>query len=60
MDSPPQVELSLEQQFNIRSFKSQVEQMNSEQRKDFLIMLYEQMIVKEVLYKEMLKQQWGV
>ena len=54
------IELSLEQQFSIRSFQSQVEQMSQEQAQDFLIKLYEQMIVRENMYKAFLKHQWGL
>ncbi|GAB4184737.1 MAG: hypothetical protein Fur006_22440 [Coleofasciculaceae cyanobacterium] len=53
-------ELSLEQQFNIRSFQTQVEKMSREQAQDFLIKLYEQMIVRENMYKEFLKHEWGI
>lgn len=54
------IELSLEQQFSIRSFQTQVEQMSREQAQDFLIKLYEQMIVRENMYKAFLKHQWGL
>jgi predicted HD phosphohydrolase len=54
------IELSLEQQFNIRSFETQVQQMSHEQAQDFLIKLYEQMVVREAMYKEMLKKAWGI
>lgn len=58
MDKP--IELSLEQQFNIRSFHAQVEQMSREQAQEFLIKLYEQMIYREATYKHLLKHQWGL
>ncbi len=54
------VELSLEQQFNIRSFETQVQKMSRAQAQEFLIKLYEQMIRKENMYKEFLKHQWGI
>lgn len=54
------VELSLEQQFSIRSFETQVQQMSREQAQDFLVKLYEQMIVRENMYKQFLKHQWGL
>jgi hypothetical protein len=52
--------LSLEQQFNLRSFETQVQKMSHEQAQEFLIKLYEQMMVRENLYKEFLKHQWGM
>jgi hypothetical protein len=54
------IELSLEQQFSLRSFETQVERMSREQAQDFLIKLYEQMMVKENMYKHFLKHQWGI
>jgi predicted HD phosphohydrolase len=54
------VELTLEQQFSIRSFATQVQNMSPEQAKDFLVKLYEQMVVREATYKELLKHQWGL
>ncbi|BAZ67153.1 MAG: NblA/ycf18 family protein [Pelatocladus maniniholoensis HA4357-MV3] len=58
MDKP--IELSLEQQFSIRSFATQVQNMSHDQAKDFLVKLYEQMVVREATYKELLKHQWGL
>lgn len=57
---PQPIELSLEQQFSLRSFESQVQQMSREQAQEFLVKLYEQMIVRENMYKEFLKHQWGL
>jgi len=54
------IELSLEQQFSLRSFESQVEHMSHEQAQHFLIQLYEQMMLKETMYRHFLKQQWGI
>ena len=53
-------ELSLEQRFNIRSFETQVQKMSREQAQDFLVKLYEQMMVRESMYKEFLKHEWGI
>ncbi|NER94481.1 MAG: NblA-related protein [Symploca sp. SIO1B1] len=54
------IELSMEQQFSLRSFETQVQKMSREQAQDFLIQLYEQMMVRENMYKEFLKQEWGI
>ncbi len=54
------IELSLEQQFSIRSFQTQVQGMSREQAQDFLMKLYEQMIVREATYQQLLKHQWGL
>ena len=53
-------ELTLEQQFSLRSFETQVNQMSREQAQDFLIKLYEQMVMRENMYKHFLKHQWGL
>ncbi len=58
MNSP--IQLTLEQQFNICSFATQVKDMSHEQAQDFLVKLYEQMVVREATYKELLKHQWGL
>ena len=52
--------LSLEQQFNLHSFANEVEKMSPDQARDTLIQLYEQMLVKEQLYKDILKHQWNL
>ncbi|MBF2057013.1 MAG: NblA/ycf18 family protein [Cyanobacterium sp. T60_A2020_053] len=53
-------QLSLEQQFNLRSFETQVAQMSQDQARDFLVKLYEEMLVRENMYKDVLKHQWGL
>ncbi len=53
-------ELTLEQKFSLRSFETQVEGMSREQAQDFLVKLYQQMIVRENMYKEFLKHEWGL
>lgn len=54
------IELSLEQKFNVRSFETQVQRMSREQAQEFLVRLYQQMIVQENMYKEFIKHQWGL
>jgi hypothetical protein len=53
-------ELSLEQQFSVRSFQTQIQEMSREQAQDFLLKLYTQMIWQEATYKHLLKHQWGI
>ncbi len=54
------LELSLEQKFNIRSFESQVKGMSHEQAQDFLVKLYEQMLIKDNMYQNFIRHQWGI
>jgi hypothetical protein len=34
--------------------------MSREQAQDFLVKLYEQMMMRETMYKEFLKHEWGL
>lgn len=52
--------LSLEQKFSIISFNSQVEKMSEEQAKVLLKQLYEQSVLKDVMYKELISANWGM
>jgi len=52
--------LSLEQQFNIKSFENEVKGLDREQALEFLVKLYEQMLRKENMYRDFLKYQWGI
>lgn len=54
------VELSLEQQFSLRSFEAQVNQMSPEQTRELLIMLFHQMLVKDSLTNELIKKSWSI
>ncbi|NJN87487.1 MAG: phycobilisome degradation family protein [Leptolyngbyaceae cyanobacterium SL_7_1] len=53
-----QAELSLEQQFALRSFADQVKQMSHEQAQEFLVEQYRHMIVQKAMYQELLKHEW--
>lgn len=54
------ISLTLEQQFSLRSFETQVEQMSREQAQHFLVNLYKQMMLREEMYRHFLKHQWGI
>lgn len=54
------MELSLEQKFNIRSFETQVQHMSHQQAQEFLVKLYEQMLLRDNMYQEFIKHQWGL
>jgi Phycobilisome degradation protein nblA len=53
-------DLSLEQQFSVRSFQSQIQDMSREQAQEFLVQLYSQLLWQESTYKNLLKHQWGI
>jgi len=52
------IELTLEQEFSLRNFTDQVQQMSREQAQEFLILQYKHMMIREMMYKEILKQEW--
>jgi hypothetical protein len=54
------IALSLEQQFALRSFADQVDRMSHEQAQEFLVKLYEQMMIRDTLMKELIKKDWGL
>lgn len=54
------IELSLEQQFSLRFFSDQVQHMSREQAQEFLVNLYKQMMMKETMYQQFLKDKWGL
>jgi hypothetical protein len=53
-------ELSLEQEFRLKNFAYQVQQMSRKEAQEFLILLHQQMIVRETMYQEFLKQEWNL
>lgn len=53
-------QLTLEQEFSQRTFADQVERMSHEQAQAFLINLHREMIARENLYRDMLKEAWGI
>lgn len=49
--------LSVEQEFNHRVFAGQVAQLTREEAQELLVQMYQQMILKENLYKELFLSQ---
>lgn len=52
------IKLSLEQEFSIRCFSDEVEQMSREQAQEFLLILHQQMMIRDITYQELLKHEW--
>jgi hypothetical protein len=50
------VNLSLEQEFNLKLFADLVQNLSPEQAKEFLVELNQQMMIRENLYRDLLKQ----
>jgi len=53
MDTP--AKLSLEQQFKLEVLKDQVKKLSQEQAQEYLIEVFRQMMVKDNLMKQLLK-----
>ncbi len=53
-------QLSLEQEFDLRRFADQVRTLSPEQAQDLSLELYRQMMLKDNLYQEILKDYWGI
>ena len=53
-------QLSLEQEFNLRTFADQVRTLTSEEARGLSIELYRRMMLKDNLYEELLKDYWGI
>lgn len=52
------IELTLEQEFSLRNFSDQVRQMSREQAQEFLILQHKHMMIREIMYQEILKHDW--
>ena len=52
-------QLSFEQEFSLRRFSDQVQNLSREQAQDLLIELSRQMMIKDNLYKQLLKPYLG-
>lgn len=55
MDILP-IELTLEQQFNLRTYEDQVKCLDQEQAQEMLLQVMRQLMVKENVIKHLLKQ----
>jgi hypothetical protein len=53
-----EIELSLEQRFSLRHFTEQVQNMSCEQAQALLIEQYRLMVVRETIYRKLLKRKW--
>jgi hypothetical protein len=53
-------ELTIEQRFNLKAFEHTVSQLSHEQSKEMLVKMYEQMIVREAICKELVRKEWGL
>jgi len=52
------IEFTLEQEFSLRCFTDQVQEMSREQAQEFLIEQYRLMMVQEKMYQALIKHEW--
>ncbi len=55
-----QPDLTLEQQFEIQKFQSELQHLNTEELRYLLIKLHKHMVVREATYKQLLKHNWEI
>ncbi len=53
-------QLTMEQQFRLRVFSEQVQQMSAEQAKEYLMQLQTAMMIRENGYLEILRNIWNI
>ena len=56
MKQEPKIVLSLEQEFNLKSFEAQIKSLSSEQSKVLLSEIYRQLLLREAYFKHFIKQ----
>jgi hypothetical protein len=52
------VDLTIDQEFSLRLFADQVQQMSREQAQEFLVEQYRTMMIQKTLFQEILKREW--
>ena len=53
-------QLSLEQQFELKAFEQQVQQLSHEDAQTLLVQLKELMLFQNASFREILKEAWGI
>jgi hypothetical protein len=52
--------LSLEQEFSLKMVASQVQALTHQEAQELIVELQRQLMVKDNLYKQLIKQDWGI
>ncbi|MBD1852621.1 NblA/ycf18 family protein [Leptolyngbya sp. FACHB-711] len=52
------IELTIEQDFSLRSFADMVQKMSCEQAQEFLVKQHRLMMIQKTMYQEILKHEW--
>jgi len=54
------MQLTIEQKFHLRQFADRTKALSQEQVQELVVELQRQMMVKDNLFKQMIKQEWGI
>lgn len=52
--------LTLEQQFNLRKVADQTKALSQQQTQELIVELQRQLMIKDNLYKQIIKHEWGI
>ncbi|MGL5076770.1 MAG: NblA/ycf18 family protein [Waterburya sp.] len=52
--------LSLEQEFSLKKIATQTQSLSQQQAQELIVELQRQMMIKDNLYKQLIKQEWGI
>ena len=55
-----QQHLSLEQEFNLKKVATQAKALTHQQAQELVVELQRQIMIKDNLYKQLIKQEWGI
>lgn len=54
------IEFTLEQEFALRSFSCDVQNMSLEQAQEFLIEQHRNMLIQKTIFQQLLKHEWNL
>ena len=52
--------LTLEQEFSLKKIAAQTKNLSQQEARDLIVELQRQMMVKDNLYKQIIKYEWGI
>jgi hypothetical protein len=52
--------LSLEQEFSLKKIATQAQALSQQQAQELVVELQRQIMIKDNLYKQLIKQEWGL
>lgn len=52
--------LSLEQEFSLKKVSNQIKALSPQQAQELIVELQRQIMIKDNLYKKLIKHEWGI